>query len=198
MATTATRLMTAEEFYDWTNRPENAGKHHELERGEVVEVSRPGEAHGVVCVNVAWVLGGYIRRRGKGYLCGNDTGIIWERDPDTVRGPDVVLYEQSRRFGELNPKYSDDVPQLAVEVLSPNDRPGKVNSRAGTFLKWGVALVWVVDPEDQTVSVYRPDKAPEVLEAGQELIGDGVLPDFRCRVSDFFYMPGEGNGGTPA
>jgi hypothetical protein len=45
--------LTAEEFYDWAHRPENAGKSYELERGEVVEVSRPGELHGVVCANVA-------------------------------------------------------------------------------------------------------------------------------------------------
>src|SRR5262245_28417854 len=127
MTTITTRPMTAEEFYEWCNRPENRDRHYELERGKVVEVSRAGEAHGVVCLNVGWLLGGYVRQRRKGYACGNDTGIMWEHDPDTVRGPDVVYFAENRPFAELNPKYTEQVPLLAVEVLSPNDRPGKVN-----------------------------------------------------------------------
>ena len=73
---TAGRLLTAEEFFDWTNRTENRDKHHELERGEVVEVSRPGQLHGVVCANAALVLGNYTFRRRKGYVCSNGPGII--------------------------------------------------------------------------------------------------------------------------
>ncbi len=101
------RLLTAEEFFAWCNRPENRDRHFELERGRVVEVSRPGELHGVVCANVIWALNSYVRRRRKGYVCANDTGIIWEHDPDIVRGPDVVFYDVARPFAELNPKYSE-------------------------------------------------------------------------------------------
>jgi Uma2 family endonuclease len=189
MTTATTRLMTAEEFFEWCSRPENRDRHFELEGGKVVEMSRPGEQHGVTCGNAAWVLNTYIRQRRRGYLCANDTGIIWDRDPDTVRGPDLAFYAASRLFNELNPKYSEEVPQLTVEVLSPNDRMGKVNRRIGQFLKWGVVLVWLLDPEEHTVTVYRPDRAPEVLEADQELTGDGVLPEFRVRVTEFFFTP---------
>jgi Uma2 family endonuclease len=187
MATTTTRLLTAEEFFQWCNRPENRDRHFELERGKVVEVSRPGERHGTVCINVGWVLSGYIRRRGQGRACSNDTGIIWEHNPDTVRGPDLIFFAESRRFDELNPKYPEDTPQLAVEVVSPNDRPSQVTRRAAQFLRWGVPLVWVIDPEDHTVTVYRPDKPPEVLEGAQEITGDGILPAFRCPVAEFFF-----------
>src|SRR5262249_56365654 len=88
VTTTATDLMTAEQFFDWVNRPENAGKHYELERGRVVEVSRPGEAHGSVAANFTRLLLNYAFARKKGYVCSNDTGVIWERSPDSVRGPD--------------------------------------------------------------------------------------------------------------
>jgi Uma2 family endonuclease len=188
----ATQLMKAEDFHDWCRRPENAHRHFELVRGKVVEMPPPGERHGVVCTNVGWVLGGYIRRVRKGYACSNDTGVIWERDPDTVRGPDLMYYDDSRRFEEFHPKYTENVPRLAVEVLSPADRLSAVNRRMSQYLKWGVALVWLVDPEDRTVTIYRPDRPPEVLDADQELTGDGVLPDFSCPVSDFFYAAGEG------
>ena len=199
MTTTPTQLMTAGEFWDWVHRPENRDRHFELERGKVVELSRPGEMHGVVCANVAWVLGAYIRQRRRGYACGNDTGIMWEGDPDTVKGPDAVFFDKNRSFGELNPKYTEEVPVLAVEVRSPNDRTNKITRRISQFLSWGVALVWLIDPEDQTVAIHRRDQLPRVLEADEELTGDEYLPDFRCRVADFFFMPQEANGGaTPS
>lgn len=184
---TATDLMSAEEFFEWANLPENAGKHHELERGRVVEVSRPGEIHGIVCVNVGYVLAGYIRRRRKGFACGNDTGVLWETDPDTVRGPDLIFYDENRSYRDFNPRYSDDVPTLVVEVLSPNDRPHRVILRVCQFIEWGVKLAWVVDPIDRTVCIYRAGAPPLVLDDTQELTGGDVLPDFRCPVAEFFF-----------
>src|SRR5262245_63834173 len=97
--------MTAEEFFDWVQRPENRDRHFELERGSVVELSRPGERHGFVCLNVGAVLRNYTFQRRKGYALGNDTGVILEHDPDTVRGPDVVLYDQARRYADLSAVY---------------------------------------------------------------------------------------------
>lgn len=194
MTITTAQRMTAEEFYEWTNRPENSGKHHELERGEIVEMSRPGELHCLVCGNVTRILGNYTFQRRKGYVLSNDVGIVWERNPDTVRGPDVVLYNHSRRYQDLNPKFCEEAPTLAVEVKSPNDRMNKITRRIAQFLKWGVALVWLLDPEDRTLAIYRLDKLPEVLEEDEELIGDGILPDFHCRVADFFYVPSDDNG----
>lgn len=191
MTTLPTHMMTANEFWDWVHRPENRDRHFELERGKVVEVSRPGEVHGVVCMNAGFVLGTYIRQRRRGYACGNDTGIMWESDPDTVKGPDLFFYDKNRTFEDLNPKWTDEVPTLVIEVLSPNDRLTKVNRSISRFLKWGVQLVWLIDPEEQAVTIYRPDGAQEVLEKDEELTGNGILPDFRCRVADFFFRPEE-------
>src|SRR5947199_9538843 len=98
MSTAATnRRMSADEFFAWCNRPENRDRHFELDRGEVVEVSRPGERHGFVCLNVGAILRNYAYQRRKGYACSNDTGLILGRDPDTVRGPDLVFYDAVRR-----------------------------------------------------------------------------------------------------
>ena len=196
MTTIPTTMMTASEFWDWVHHPENRDRHFELERGKVVEVSRPGELHGVVCLNAGFILSTYIRQRRKGYACANDTGIIWECDPDTVKGPDLFFYDINRTFADLNPKWTEDVPTLVIEVLSPNDRLTKVNRRITRFIKWGVPLVWLIDPEEQTVTIYRPDGVPEVLERDEELTGGNLLADFRCQVADFFYLPTEGNGGA--
>jgi Uma2 family endonuclease len=192
MSTVTTKQqMSAEEFFAWCHRPENRDRHFELDRGEVVEVSRPGERHGFVCLNVGRVLGNFAFQRRKGYACGNDTGLILERNPDTVRGPDLVFYDQARRYNDLNPGYSDRPPTLAVEVLSPNDRWGQVTRRITQFLGRGVLVIWLVDPEGRSVTVYRPNQLPQVFEGDDELTGDPELSGFRCRVADLFSLPGE-------
>jgi Uma2 family endonuclease len=185
-----TKLLSADEFFDFVHRPENHDRFFELERGVIIEMPPPGELHGAVCGNVGWILGGYTRQRGRGYVCTNDTGVILETDPDTVRGIDVTLYDELLTYGELNPKYTRRLPKLAVEVLSPDDRPGKTMRRVSEFLRQGIPLVWVVDPEACDVTVHRPGKEPYVLGKDDEITGEDVLPDFRCRVADFFRLPG--------
>jgi Uma2 family endonuclease len=189
--TTAKKLMTAEEFGDWVHQPEQADKWFELVRGEVIELPPPFKPHGVVFYNIARILGNFLFERGKGYLTGNDSGVILERDPDTVRGPDVALYEDAETFAELPPKYGEVPPRLAIEVLSPNDRAGKVLRKINDYLRCGVGMVWVIDPEIRTVTVHQPGKAQIELNENQELSGEDVLPDFRCRIADFFRLPGE-------
>lgn len=191
MATVSTPKMTAEEFFEWANRPENEGKWLELNRGEIVEVPPPKHPHGVLCWLVTTILTEYLRRRGSGYLCINDTGIVVERSPDTVRGADVMLFLKSKTWDQIQPKYVEDVPDLIVEVLSPQDRPGKTTRRIGQYLRRGIPLVWVIDPEDRLMTVYRPDEFPKVLDETDELLGNGVLPDFRCRVAELFSLPGQ-------
>jgi len=121
MAIVASKLLIAEEFYDWANRPENRDKYCELERGKIVEMTRPGKLRGFVCGNVARILGNFTLQRKKGYVCTNDTGVVVERDPDTVRGPDVLLFEDVTRVEAIDRKWGKNPPVLAVEVLSPSD-----------------------------------------------------------------------------
>src|SRR5437867_13278327 len=109
MASVATKTMTAEEFFEWSHRPENRDRNFELEEGEIVEMSLPGERHGVVCGNATGILWNYTRQIKKGYVCPNDTGLIVEREPDTVRGPDVGLVLENRKNEELKIKYPDRV-----------------------------------------------------------------------------------------
>src|ERR1051325_9397050 len=191
MASVLSKLMTAEEFYDFVNEPRHRDRHFELEAGEVVKVSRPGERHGVACGNGVWVLSNYTRQRKKGYVCSHDMGLVLERDPDTVRGPDISLYLESRKFKDLEVKWPKRLPKLIVEVLSPNDRMGKMLKRIAKFLKKGVAMAWLLDPEDETLTIFMPNREPVVLERDEEVAGLKLLPDFRCKVADFFAMPGE-------
>lgn len=195
--TTAKKLMTAEEFCDWVHEPEQADKWFELVRGEVIELPPPLKAHGVVCPNISRILGNFLFELGKGYLTSNDSGVILERDPDTVRGPDIAFYEDANTFAELHPKYGEVPPRLAIEVLSPNDRASKVLRKISDYLRCGVELVWVIDPEIRTATVHQPGKPQVELDETQELTGADVLPGFRCRVADFFALPGDKNKQLP-
>jgi Uma2 family endonuclease len=188
---TTKKLMTAEEFHEWASLPENDDKWFELVRGEVIELPAPTKPHGFICGNVVRILGNFVFQQGKGYLTSNDTGVLLEKGPDTVRGPDVAYYEDAATFAELHPKYGEVPPRLAVEVLSPNDRASKVLRKINDYLRCGVALVWVIDPEIRTVTVHRPGQPQAEFAEAQELTGEDVLPGFRCRVAEFFLLPGE-------
>ena len=182
-------LMTVDEFYDFVNRPENQARSFELVRGEVIEVSRPTRVHGRICINVGFKLELYARKRRKGYVVCNDSGVILERNPDTVRGPDVAYYEDVQQFEDLPEKWGDVAPRLAVEVLSPNDTARLINDKIFDYLANGVEVVWVIDSESKRVSVYSKSEGVKSLAEKDMLTGGEVLPGFRCKVADFFALP---------
>jgi Uma2 family endonuclease len=185
----ATKLMTAEEFYEFAHRPENAGRSFELVRGEVVEVSRAGKRHGLVCGNVTGLLRNYAVARKWGYVCSNDTGTIVSRDPDTVRGPDVLFFTDAESADQVEEKYGDKPPLLAVEVLSPNDTHGKIIPRLNEQFALGTKVVWILDPDARNVIAHYPTTKERVIYEHQDLTED-ILPGFTCRVAEFFNLPG--------
>ena len=187
----AFRAMTAEEFAAWVERPENADRHFELEKGEVIEMPPPKRLHGFVCNNMAWRLTNYAETRGVGIVCTNDAGVIVERDPDTVRGPDVAYFDDVQAADEILAEYAKVPPVIAVEVLSPDDRVNQVALKVDEYLAFGVKQVWVVDPEAKDIAVHRVGVSMRLLNQDDELLGGDALPGFSCRVSDFFRLPGQ-------
>jgi Uma2 family endonuclease len=183
--------MTVDEFWEFVNRPENADRLFELRRGEVVELSRPTTLHGRVSFRVGYVLERYAEQSGVGYVVSNDAGVVLAETPGTVVGPDVAYFTDATSFDDIAPKWSEMPPLLAVEVLSPNDKPSKVNQKVQDYLQSGVKVVWVVDYEERNVTVFRPDRTHVVLKDDTELVGDPDLPGFSCSVSEFFRLPGQ-------
>jgi Uma2 family endonuclease len=188
-------LMTAEEFYDWASRPENADRKWELDEGVPVEVEEPdvpppGDTHGLLIWFILTRLTDYVRGRRAGHLYPNDTGLIVRRRPDTVRGPDLMLFLDSRTFEQSVPGYVERVPALVVEVVSPSDKASKLRRRVAQYLKRGVPLVWVVYPEERAVSAHRPGQPTVDLEWDDDLSALDVLPGFACTVAGLFALPG--------
>ena len=188
---TSTDRLTAEDFFRWVSLPENRDLHAELEQGEVIEMPPPGKYHGFVCGNVAGILRDYAIKQGRGYVCTNDAGLIVERDPDTVRGPDVTFYDDNQTAETMERQFAQRPPLLAVEIISPNDRLNRTVLRISQMLRLGVPMVWIVDPETRDVSVYRVGQDPRLVQADETLGGEDVLLEFRCRVSAFFDLPGQ-------
>lgn len=185
MATeTTSKLITAEEFMEM-----DLGEGmHELVRGEIVEVPPAGTKHGRVCMNVGFALESFGRRTGHGYVVSNDTAVVTERGPDTVRGADVSYYSNARLpLSEISSGVPLVPPDLVVEVYSPSNRPGEMRQKINEYLDAGVAMVWVVHPERRTVALYRPDDPlPVLLGEGQVIENLPELPGFRCEVAEFF------------
>jgi Uma2 family endonuclease len=191
VATAPTKLLSAEEFYEWSSRAGKRDKLYELDEGKVIEVPPAGEYHGVLCAFIVHLLWGYVIRRGKGYVCSNDTGLLIKRKPGTVRGPDIMLFDESPPLRKFSRKFAERIPKLVVEVLSQSDQMAKVNRRISQLLMRGVPLVWLVDPETRTVTVYRPGKDLQVVPETGELTGEDVLQKLRFRVAEFFALPGQ-------
>ena len=183
MSTVATKPMTAEEFF-LTEEFED-GK-YELVRGGIEFMPPPGLRHGEVQTNIAFAIKLFLKASRLGRVM-TESRAITERDPDSVRGPDVSFYSAARLpYGVEVIAYHDLPPDLCVEVRSPSDSKSALRAKAHEYLTGGVQLVWIVDPEDQTVTIYDSKLKSTVLEADATLTGEAVLPGFSCTVSDFF------------
>jgi Uma2 family endonuclease len=101
------------------------------------------------------------------------------------------MFAESVRLEELSPRYPEQLPQLVVEVLSPNDRQGRTNRRISQYLRLGVPVVWLVDPDVRSITIYQPGKEHQVAEGGDVLMGGDSLPDFRFTAAEIFALPGQ-------
>jgi Uma2 family endonuclease len=176
--------MTAEQY----GQPPDLGYPTELVRGQIKVMNQPYPEHGEICATITALLRNFAHPRKLGRVVGNDSGVITERKPDTVRGPDVAYYS----FGRVPPgrlrkrRYLDVVPELAVEVKSEFDRASEINEKIAEYLKAGVLVVCVVDPDTDSVQVHYPDKPTRVFQRDDELELPEVLPGFRITVRELF------------
>jgi Uma2 family endonuclease len=180
---TATPL-TAEEF---ARLPDPAsGEQQELVQGVIVHMPPPQGLHGNCCAVIGSLLFNFARENKLGRIFTNDTGFIVRRNPDTVRGPDVAFWSRERLPQIPAGAYIPIPPDLAVEVVSPGDHFSRIQGKIADYLACGVALLWVIDPEDRSVSVYRPGQPLRILQESDHLDGEDVLPGFRLPVRELF------------
>jgi Uma2 family endonuclease len=162
-----------------------------LFRGELREskVTKRNPSHSGAVMAFGRLLGNWAvadpATRGKVY--GAEVYFRLRKDPDTNVGIDAALASPAQVAATgKKASFIDGPPILAVEVLSPYDKQKEIDEAIGEYEECGVKVIWIVDPIDETVTVYRPDKKPVLFNADQELIGDPELPGFRCRVAEIF------------
>jgi Uma2 family endonuclease len=176
------KLLTAD---DYLRLPDD-GRRTELRRGVVVYMNLPGFRHGEVCGNVYHFVDNFVRANKLGRTLTNDSGIITERDPDTVRGADISFYSFARvPKGQSPVGYAGASPEIVFEVVSPTNTRREIARKTGEYLNAGVNVVCVVDPQFQTVNLRYPDRPDEKLQ-GDELLAFADLPGFSLAVRKLF------------
>jgi Uma2 family endonuclease len=169
-------LMTAEELLH-AHLP---NQRSELVRG-VLRVREPaGSMHGRVAMNLGGELRAHAKAKDAGTVFAAETGFKLFADPDTVRAPDVAFVAKGREPPPDARGFADLAPDLVVEVLSHDDRPGEVLAKVADWLFAGTRLVWVVDPERRMARVYRMDGSETIVTGDGMLDGEDVLPGFSC------------------
>ena len=180
--TTQTKLMTAEELFAM---PDD-GWRYELVRGELRKMAPPGLYHGEYAGNTYLSLGNHVRANnlGKTYT---EIGFLIETDPDHVRAPDTAFISRDRleAIGE-GAGYFPAAPDLAIEVISPNDRLTRVNEKVRDWLDAGTRMVVVVNPRRRDVTVHLPNEDPVSLTEEDTLNGGDVVPGWTMHIREIF------------
>ncbi|HEX5138409.1 MAG TPA: Uma2 family endonuclease [Planctomycetota bacterium] len=156
----------------------------ELIRGELHMMSPSGAEHGLVAGNMFKAIAIHVDAHGLGKSFAAETGFQISRDPDTVRAPDVAFVRAGRPIPPRG--FYVGAPDLAVEVLSPDDRPGYVREKVAEWLESGARAVWVVDPRDRTVTVHERRRESVTHGEADTLRGGSVLPGFELAVRAVF------------
>ena len=183
-AATTQKLMTAEEAAQLST----VNRRFELVKGVYVEISPASALHGVVAIAIGSLLNDFVRKHGRGLATAAETGFILARNPDSVRAADAAFIAKERlpAGGVPEEGYWPLAPDLAVEVVSPNDRPDDVQEKAQEYLAAGTRMVWVIYPKTRSVMVYRSLRDIKILRAEDTLSGEDVLPGFEHKVNEIF------------
>ncbi len=175
-----TKLHTA---IDLWNLSSESGR-YELIEGELSEVSPSRRRHGIIQARISSRLLIFVESRRLGIVT-TEEGYLFDRNPDTVFAPDVAFVSNTNITPEPE-LWSDVAPDLAVEIVSPNDRPGKIDRKVRIYLENGVRAVWVVYPDHKEVVVHELGASPRTITLTQSLDGGDILPGFTLPLADIF------------
>ena len=182
------QTITAEGFLELVEQPQYEDRVLELVEGAIVEMSKPTAGHGEM---ISWLnirIGSYVIENDLGRICSGDAGFLLERNPDgrdTVRGLDFAFIEKAKAPGPLEFTWYETGPDLAVEVISPNNRAGDIHLKVMQLLNAGTRLIWLIYPESRTIVAHTAAGA-NTLNENDTLSGGDVLPGFELRVGDIF------------
>ena len=180
--TIATNLITADELLAMGD----IGR-CELVRGELIMMSPSSAGHGVIVGRLATWIGAFVEQHDLGVMLGAETGFKIEIGPDTVRAPDVAVVLKDRVAQVITKRgFGHGAPDLAVEVLSPDDSRKATIAKAKLWLQKGAKSVWIVDPKTKTIEIRHRRAPVTTLREKDELRDDAVLPGFSVPLKRVF------------
>jgi Uma2 family endonuclease len=178
------QLYTIEEFHEIVALSENEDRRLELDDGVIVDIGSSSKVNTITAIRIAIRLGNFVEPRNLGYITGSDGG--YKVGPRKVRRPDVGFISIARA-GSLEGVDFEDAPDLAVEVVSPDE---DILKKAHDYFRAGCKLVWAFYTDDQRVFVMKMDEDGSLISTPVErdgtLDGGDVLPGFTLALRDMF------------
>lgn len=182
------KWISVDEFREIAQRPENADLHMELIEGVIYAMPPTGEEHGNDAGNFFGFIWNYVRAHNLGRVTAAETGYIIHTDEDgknTLLAPDVGFISKARMTLEPARTYVPVAPDLAVEIMSPNDKAADIHLKINKYLQYGTRAVWVAYPDSRSVVVHTTSGA-QTLHENEILDGGDILPGFKLRVGEIF------------
>jgi Uma2 family endonuclease len=164
----------------------HTGQHCELVRGVIVEMTPAGNLHGIIALEIGFLLRTYVKAHDLGYVTAAETGFVLSAEPATVRAPDVGFIAKARMPQPIPEKYFPGAPDLAVEVISPGDSATDTRDTVLDYLRAGTRLVWIIYPTLRSADVYRSTETAQLVNSDGTLDGGDVLPGFTLPLRDVF------------
>jgi Uma2 family endonuclease len=178
----ATPLMTIDEFL----KLPSSECLRELVRGRVIESKLRTPRHGEVCMEIAGRLWSHVEQNKLGRVIGGNAAVVTLREPDCLRGPDIAFYSHERLpAGKLPTGYLKATPDVVIDVLDDHDRWYDIIEKALEYLRAGVQVVGIADPQKESVALFRDGQAPKLLHA-QDTLELSEVPGFRVIVGEVF------------
>ena len=162
------------------------GNRYEIVNGELVTMGNSGMEHGYVGMLLSIVVGGYVLSRKLGVVC--DSNTAFKMKSGNKRSPDLSVVAKARLQGlrRLPKGYFDGAPDLAVEVISPSNTFEEIHNKLIEYFESGARLVWVVNPDEQSVLVYRRPQPERLLKITDSLDGEEVIAGFTLPMAELF------------
>ena len=166
--------------------PDN-GCHYEVVNGELIDMGNSGAKHGYIAVILSSALFAVVMAQKLGALF--DSSTAFKMKNGNKRSPDISFFAKDRlqKLEDLPVGFLDGSPDLAIEILSPTNTIEEIDDKLVEYFENGARLVWVINPSQHHVLVYRSAQEPDrLLKSADSLDGEDVVPGFTFPVADLF------------